>query len=69
MAFWHKKKDEFEKMDEIIQSSPGILPAQIAKELGTSRSTITRRLPSVDEAGYLYYEDDEGRLWPFKKQK
>lgn len=69
MAFWRKKKDDFETMDEIIQTHPGISPAKIAKVLGLSRSTVTRRLPSVEESGYLYYEDDEGGLWPFKRNK
>jgi DNA-binding IclR family transcriptional regulator len=65
MAFWKKKQEEFETMDQIIQENPGIAPAQLARQLGVERSTITRRLPSLEEAGYLYYEDEEGRLWPF----
>jgi len=69
MAFWKKKKDEFEEMDDLIQHQPGIAAATLARFLGVSRSTITRRLPSMEEAGYLYYEDDEGRLWPFKRRK
>lgn len=68
MAFWRKKKEEFEETDELVQSNPGILPAGLADKLGVSRSTITRRLPSMNEAGYLYYEDDQGGLWPFKKR-
>lgn len=67
MAFWRKKQDDFEAMDEVIQSNPGIKPAGIARRLGKDRSTINRRLPSAEEAGYLYYEDDEGGLWPFKR--
>jgi DNA-binding IclR family transcriptional regulator len=67
MAFWQKKKDEFETMDLIIQESPGISLAELARRLNLSRSTITRRLPSVEDAGYLYYEDDKGGLWPFNK--
>ena len=67
MAFWNKKKEEFIEMDEVIQSYPGISPSGVARMLGKSKSTITRRLPSVDEAGYLYYEDEEGGLWPFKR--
>lgn len=69
MAFWKKKQDKFEELDDLIQERPGILPAGIAKILGESRSTVTRRLPSAEEAGYLYYEDDEGGLWPFKRRR
>jgi predicted HTH transcriptional regulator len=69
MSFWSKKQDEFEAMDAVIQENPGISPAGLARLFGVSRSTITRRLPSVEEAGYLYYEDDEGGLWPFKRRR
>ena len=65
MAFWSKKIEEFEEMDHIIQENPGISAAELARELDVERSTIMRRLPSLEEAGYLYYEDEEGRLWPF----
>lgn len=65
MAFWQKKQEEFEVMNQVIQKNPGISPAKLARELEVERSTITRRLPSLEEAGYLYYEDEEGRLWPF----
>ncbi len=69
MPFWSKKHAEFEEMDQVIEQQPGIRPAEIARELSVSRSTITRRLPSLEEAGYLYSEDERGGLWPFGKQK
>jgi DNA-binding IclR family transcriptional regulator len=65
MAFWSKKIEEFEEMGQIIHENPGISAAELARELDVERSTILRRLPSLEEAGYLYYEDEEGRLWPF----
>ncbi len=68
MAFWQKKKDEFERMDDLIQTTPGISLAEIARQLNKARSTISRRLPGAEEAGYLYYEDDRGGLWPFKRR-
>jgi DNA-binding MarR family transcriptional regulator len=69
MAFWKKKQAEFEETDEVINGNPGIIPAELARKMNVERSTIGRRLPSLEEAGYLYYEDDEGGLWPFKKKK
>lgn len=66
MAFWSKKTDEFKAMDQVIQEHPGISAAELARELEVERSTVLRRLPSLEEAGYLYYEDEEGRLWPFE---
>ncbi len=67
MAFWSKKRAEFEEVDRVIQQQPGVRPAQIARQVGVARSTIQRRLPSMEEAGYLYSEDDKGGLWPFKR--
>lgn len=67
MAFWQKKQSEREQMDEIIRRNPGIRQAELARRLDVARSTVARRLPSMEEAGYLYAEDDRGGLWPFKR--
>jgi DNA-binding IclR family transcriptional regulator len=56
-------------MDQLIQEKPGISLAELSRQLSVARSTITRRLPSLEEAGYHYYEDDKGGLWPFKRRK
>jgi DNA-binding IclR family transcriptional regulator len=69
MGFWRKKKETFDKMDRIIGEEPGIRPAELARRLDVHRSTVARRLPSMEQAGYLYAEDDEGGLWPFKRVK
>jgi DNA-binding IclR family transcriptional regulator len=67
MAFWQKKGEEREEMDGMIQRNPGIRPAELARQMGVSRSTVQRRLPSLEEAGYLYSEDERGGLWPFRR--
>ena len=67
MAFWQKKGDEREEMDGMIRQNPGIRPAELARQMGVSRSTVQRRLPSLEEAGYLYSEDERGGLWPFRR--
>lgn len=69
MAFWHKKQTQLEEMDRLVREDPGIRPADLAKQLGVARSTVLRRLPSLEEAGYLYSEDECGGLWPFKRSK
>ena len=69
MPYWKKKQPEFDKMDTLIQEVPGIRPAQIAQRLGVSRSTVMRRLPSMEQAGYLYSEDDRGGLHPFRRKR
>ena len=68
VAFWRKKEKEFEEMDRVIRAQPGIRPAELARRLEVSRSTVLRRLPSLEEAGYLYSEDQRGGLWPFKRR-
>lgn len=67
--FWKKKDPEFQAVDRVIHQNPGILQAEIADQLNVSRSTIARRLPSMEEAGYHYYEDERGGLWPFDPNK
>ena len=69
MAFWSKKQPEYEETDRIIGAHPGISPAELARVLGVARSTVTRRLPSLEEAGYLYAEDEQGGLWPFGREQ
>jgi DNA-binding IclR family transcriptional regulator len=69
MARWQKKGSDLDRTDQIIRQQPGIRPAEVADELGVSRSTITRRLPTMEEAGYLYSEDDRGGLWPFEPKQ
>lgn len=66
MAFWSKKESEYAEMDRRIRRQPGITQAELARELDVSRSTVARRLPSMEDAGYHYSEDEEGRLWPFQ---
>ena len=67
MGFWSTKQGEYEEMDRIIRENPGISPAELARLLDVARSTVLRRLPSLEEAGYLYSEDEQGRLYPFKR--
>ena len=67
VAFWRKKRKQFDEMDRIIQREPGIRPAELARRLDVARSTVMRRLPSMEEAGYRYAEDETGGLWPFNR--
>jgi DNA-binding IclR family transcriptional regulator len=69
VAFWSIRRSEFDQMDRIIRAEPGIRPAELARRLDVARSTVTRRLPSMEEAGYLYAEDDRGGLWPFRRPR
>lgn len=69
MSHWRKNESEFEQMDQLVQQMPGLTATEVAKVLGVSPSTILRRLPGMDEAGYLLSEDNRGGLWPFGRKR
>ena len=69
MSAWGKKEPQYEDMAAIVTQTPGISARELARQLGVSASTVTRRLPSLEEAGILLTEDNKGGLWPFGKQK
>jgi Mn-dependent DtxR family transcriptional regulator len=69
MAHWHKKEPELDEMNSVIEQNPGITAAQLAQTLDVAKSTVTRRLPGLDDVGLLLYEDDKGGLWPFCKKR
>jgi DNA-binding IclR family transcriptional regulator len=51
-----------------VQQEPGIRPARVAQRLGIPRSSVTRALPALEEAGLLLSEDRRGRLWPWRER-
>ncbi|MEZ4639061.1 MAG: helix-turn-helix domain-containing protein [Caldilineaceae bacterium] len=60
MAFWRKKEPEFDEVDRVIRENSGARPADIARATGTERSTVSRRLASMEEAYYLHMKCHEG---------
>lgn len=69
MSFWQKKEDEFEEMEQLLTQQPGLTPSELARILDLPVSTVTRRLPSIEDAGILLSEDQRGGLWPFGRRK
>lgn len=69
MSFWHKKEDEFAQMEQLLTQQPGLTPSEVARILEVPVSTVTRRLPSMEDAGILLSEDQRGGLWPFGRRK
>jgi len=68
MSYWRKKEAEFEEVQQVIQEHPGISIRELARQLDVAPSTIARRLPSLEEAGILLWEDDNEGLWPFEEK-
>ena len=65
------RKTGTKRLEEIwtaVEQTPGARPGQIARALGIPRSSVTRALPALDDAGMLLSEDCQGRLWPWKKK-
>lgn len=68
MSFWRKKEDIFEQMAQLLIKQPGLTPSDLAKIMKVPVSTITRRLPGMEDAGILLSEDQRGGLWPFGRR-
>ena len=59
-------RDRLQGIWRVVSYEPGIRPAQVARRLGIPRSSVTRALPALDDAGLLLYEDERGGLWPWR---
>jgi hypothetical protein len=56
---------ELRKLDEAIASQPGQRSGFWARVFGWSREKTNRHLTTLNDHGRLYYEDDNGGLYPF----
>lgn len=68
MAFWRRKRDEYEVMAALIEAQPGIRASELAAKLGVDKSTVLRRMPSLEDAGILLVEDEHGRLFMYQRE-
>ena len=69
MAWRCKSQEKFAQTVRIIQAQPGIQAARLAEQLGLAASTVMRRLPGMEEAGYLLYEDENGGLYLYSSDR
>ncbi len=60
---------ELKQLDEAIHIRPGRKSGTWAGLFNWSREKVNRHLATLNEQGYLYYEDEEGRLYPAKSGK
>ena len=58
-----------EMIAQVVQRNPGRRAGYIAQKLGLPRSSVTRALPALEEAGILLAEDDRGRLFYFGRRE
>ena len=62
-------KRRVDMIAQTVQSNPGKRAGYIAQKLGLPRSSVTRALPTLEEAGILLAEDDHGRLFYVGRRK
>lgn len=60
-------RERLQQISNTIAQHPGAKPAEIARQLDLPRSSVTRALPELEDAGHLMYEDRRGGLWPFRR--
>jgi DNA-binding IclR family transcriptional regulator len=60
-------QQRIEQINDYVSQHPGSRPAEIARQLEVPRSSVTRALPALEEAGHLLSEDRKGGLWPFRR--
>lgn len=53
------------ELAEAIRRNPNMRPGELAEALSWHRSSVTRCLPILEEAGILLVEDEAGRLTHF----
>jgi Mn-dependent DtxR family transcriptional regulator len=61
--------DRLDAIYRKINEHPGKKAGMIAHLLGLNRSEVTRSLPTLDDKGFLVYEDEKGGLYPLTKNK
>ncbi len=63
----HADQQQLEELRQVIERYPGQCIGAVARLLDWSREKVTRRLVTLNDRGVFFYEDDRGRLWPYRK--
>ena len=50
-----------------VEEKPGIKAGRVARELNLHRSSVARALPAMEKEGLLLSEDEQGRLWSWRR--
>lgn len=58
--------DRVQQAAGLVAALPGRRAAEYARWIGCPRETFNRLLTQMDDLGFLLWEDDQGRLWPFE---
>lgn len=61
---WKRNIPLYKQMFACIKANPGITQAELCRLYGLAY--IGSRLTSLEACGFLLYEDEHGRLYPYK---
>ena len=64
----HTNQKRLEAIWRTVEETPGIRAGQVARDLDLHRTTVMRALPAMEEEGLLLSEDDQGRLWSWRRR-
>jgi Mn-dependent DtxR family transcriptional regulator len=62
-------RERLEAIWQTVEREPGVKAGKVAQDLEIPRSSVTRALAAMDEAGLLLSEDGQGRLWPWGRKR
>ena len=56
---------ELERLARAIEQRPGKRGGFFARLLGCTREKVSRQLATLNDQNKLYFEDDDGGIYPF----
>jgi DNA-binding IclR family transcriptional regulator len=59
-------KNKLQKAITLFHRQPGQKSGTYARKLGMHKEAFNRLLVQLNDKNILLYEDDKGRIWPFK---
>lgn len=62
-------QDELQRLSEAIRREPGRKSGTWARAFNWSREKVNRHLATLDQQGQLFYEDEDGRIYPVRVEK
>ena len=62
-------REDMYKLNDGIHQDHGQKSGFFARVFGWSREKTARHLVSLNDEGFLFYEDDDGRLFPFNRDE
>lgn len=68
MAYWQTSRALASYLYRLLNDTPGQTQAQLARAVKprVHPSTIARCLPAMEHFGYLLWEDERGKLYPYR---